>query len=547
MNEDETVEMYGKMRIALDIITECEEFAAIIPEVRTNLVYTRKDPKDKMDVLAVDGRITVVDGKPHASGPARFGASSHMARFLIGIHSKFPSVRAGIDFANDPQLTRFLEEYCLKKGWSLIGIDRSKEPEEIKDQEGLSVPWKAKEVAKIAGRKMPKIAYESGAIGKEPVSALLGEDPVEIAREICDLAKAYRAYVSPPAKVGKIGKEVFESFLLNRLGKPNEKVVVPPLTGVDAAVIDIGNDNVLVIAEDPIFAIPGFPLDFFGWATVHIGASDIAVMGVAPQFMTYSLLMPPGTSDDDLRTIVDAIHNAADGLGISIVGGHTGYYPGLPSPMIGGVTVFSIVNKERYITPTGARPGDNVILTKGPAIETAGALAVLRRDELLGRYDAKLVDKAVNLSNQMSVVKDALLAMEAGGVTSMHDATEGGVIGGLYEIANASNVGMEIDESKFVYPDEVRMVCEHFGIDPVATIAEGSLLITARPSHSKAIIKRLNEEGIEASVIGRITNKKETRKMKRRDGSVVDLSIPDQDPFWPVFFESLGKMAGRKS
>ncbi|MDD1773651.1 MAG: hypothetical protein LUQ14_03395, partial [Methanomassiliicoccales archaeon] len=125
MNNVETVEMHGKMRIALDVIMECEEFAAIIPEVRTNLVYSRKDPGNEMDVLAVEGRITVVDGRPHPSGPVKFGASSHMARFLIGIHDAFPSVRAGINFANDPQLADFLEGYCRSKGWRLIGIDRS--------------------------------------------------------------------------------------------------------------------------------------------------------------------------------------------------------------------------------------------------------------------------------------------------------------------------------------------------------------------------------------------------------------------------------------
>ncbi|MGD0057747.1 MAG: thiamine-phosphate synthase family protein [Methanomassiliicoccales archaeon] len=546
MNNDEIVEMYGKMRIALDIITECEEFAAIIPEVRTNLVYTRKNPKDKMDVLAVDGRITAVDGRPHASGPAKFGASSHMARFLIGIHKAFPSVRAGIDFANDPQLTRFLEEYCSRKGWSLIGIDRSKEPDDIKDQEGLSVPWKAKEVVKAAGGRMLKIAYESGAVGKEPVSVLLGEDPVQVVREVCALAKAYKAYSTPPVKVGKIGKEVFESILLGRLGRRSDKVIVPPMTGVDAGVVDIGNGNVLIIAEDPIFSIPGFPLDFLGWATVHIGASDVAVMGVAPQFMLYSLLMPPGTGDVELKTIVDSIHKAADDLGISIVGGHTGYYPGLPTPTIGGVTVFSVVRQNKYVTPTGARAGDDVILTKGPAIETTCALAMMNKKELILRYDEEIVEKAVGLRGKMSVVKDALLAMEAGGVTAMHDATEGGVIGGLYEIAYASEVGMEIDESKFVYPDEVRIVCEYFGIDPVAAIAEGSLLITARPLNSKAILKKLKEGGIDASVIGKVKTDKRTRTMKRRDGSVVELCIPEQDPFWPIFFESISKMAGDK-
>jgi len=139
----------------------------------------------------------------------------------------------------------------------------------------------------------------------------------------------------------------------------------------------------------------------------------------------------------------------------------------------------------------------------------------------------------------MTVVKDALLAMESGGVTAMHDATEGGVIGGLFEIATASGAGMEIDEGAFIYPEEVRMVCEAFGIDPLAAIAEGSLLITARTNHSKVILHKLSANGIEASVIGKVTDDPRTKTIKRRDGTLVPLEIPTQDPFWPVFFGAL--------
>jgi len=277
----------------------------------------------------------------------------------------------------------------------------------------------------------------------------------------------------------------------------------------------------------------------FGWYTVHIGASDIAVMGVKPRYMTYTLLMPLETSNKDLRTIIDSIHSAALELDISIVGGHTGYYPGFLTPTIGGVTVFSVAKKNAYVTPAGAQPGDVVILTKGPAIETVGILAVLREKELQKRYPQKLIDKGKALCKQMTVIQDALTAMETGGVTAMHDATEGGVIGGLFEIANASNVGMEIDESLFILPDEVSMVCDAFNIDPIAAIAEGSLLITAHSDFSDRIIKNLKKQRINASVIGTITDDNKTRVLKRRNGQAVPLAIPKQDPFWPVFFEGM--------
>ena len=180
-----------------------------------------------------------------------------------------------------------------------------------------------------------------------------------------------------------------------------------------------------------------------------------------------------------------------------------------------------------------------MILTKGPAIEAAGILSVLREGELLARHPGPLVRRAQALCRQMTVVKDALTAMAAGGVTAMHDATEGGVIGGLAEVAEASGVGMEIDEVRFVYPDEVRMVCEALGIDPVAAIAEGSLLVTAEAGRTGRILAALSEAGIAASVIGKVTEDRATRVMRRTDGTEVPLRVPDQDPFWPVFFEGL--------
>jgi len=355
-------------------------------------------------------------------------------------------------------------------------------------------------------------------------------------------AKADESDMPPGgSKIGKIDLDTFNSFLLPRLGRKDDRVLVPPQTGVDAAVIDIGNGKVLIIAEDPIFAVPGQPWEMFGWYTVHIGASDIAVMGVPPRYMTYSLLMPPETKDEDFKTIVDSIHRAALELDIAIVGGHTGYYPGFAAPTIGGVTVFAVAEKGSYVTPAGAEPGDDVILTKGPAIETAGILAVLREKELLARYPVSLVEKAKSLCREMTVVKDCALAMQAGGVTAMHDATEGGVMGGLFEIASASNVGMQIDESLFVYPPQVKMVCDAFCIDPVAAIAEGSLLITAKPDYSAKILQKLSAEGIESSVIGKVTPNTYNRAMLRLDGRVVPLQIPKQDPFWPVFFEGVSR------
>ncbi|MFQ3621267.1 MAG: AIR synthase family protein [Spirochaetales bacterium] len=343
-------------------------------------------------------------------------------------------------------------------------------------------------------------------------------------------------------KIGKIDLATFEQFLLNRLGKPDPKVIVPPLTGVDAAVIKINEVDVLIIAEDPIFPMPRKGYDEFGYYTVHIGASDVAVMGVKPQYISYTLLMPPQTTDLEFRTIADSIHRAALSLDMSIVGGHTGYYPAVTVPTIGGITVFSFAKEGQYVTPRGARVGDAVLVTKGPAIETVGILATLYEEELKKSFTSSFVDRAKGYMEQMTVVTDALTAMSCGGVHAMHDATEGGVLGGLFEVANASSVGMWIEEEKFIWTEEIEGLCKYFEIDPLQAIAEGTLIIVAETEAVPRILQALEKEGITGSQVGQVVPASEGKKIRRRTGIIEDLRIPPQDPFWPWFFKGMEKL-----
>jgi predicted fused transcriptional regulator/phosphomethylpyrimidine kinase len=189
--DEEGYGMLGRMLVALGEIEGCREFAAIIPEVRTNLVYAREKAETREDVLAIDGRITVVEGLPRAAGRVKFGASSHMARLILELRRLDPSVRAGIDFAWTPHLSAWLEKYSREQGWVFSVIDRHGEPGEIREAEGASMPWKVREAVRAAGGRVPKLFYETGAIGKEPVSVLVGRDPVEVAGQACGIARKY--------------------------------------------------------------------------------------------------------------------------------------------------------------------------------------------------------------------------------------------------------------------------------------------------------------------------------------------------------------------
>ena len=193
---DELVELYGYFSLALEKIEQCREFALLIPEVRTNMVYAKSAAKTRDDVLAIDGRITVVNGLPHAAGRPRFGASSHMARLMIELRKVDPSYRAGIDFMNNPEFAGWLKEYCASKGWAFSVIDRRGEPEEVKEKECGSMPWKVAEAVRACSGVAPKVFYETGAVGKEPVTVLVGKNPVEVVDQVIEIARRYLADTS---------------------------------------------------------------------------------------------------------------------------------------------------------------------------------------------------------------------------------------------------------------------------------------------------------------------------------------------------------------
>lgn len=181
----------GNMLNAIMLLEKSRSFAFLIPEVRTNLVYALSHAKSKREVAGIDGRVTVVNGFPKASGFPRFGASSHMARFILEIMKVDPEMRAGINFIYNQEFGKWLKVYCTKNNLLLARIDRSKEPDEKKKREGDSMVWKVGEAIRSAGGKIPDIAYETDATGKEPVSVMTGKSAVDVVAKIIKLGEKY--------------------------------------------------------------------------------------------------------------------------------------------------------------------------------------------------------------------------------------------------------------------------------------------------------------------------------------------------------------------
>jgi len=343
-------------------------------------------------------------------------------------------------------------------------------------------------------------------------------------------------------QIGKISPEVFEELIYPRLGAPNPSVLVPPQNGVDVGIVEVGGMAV-AMTTDPVFIVPEYGMKRAAWFAIHILASDAVTSGLSPAYLSIDLNLPMSMTEQDLETMWEVMHQECKSLGMAVVCGHTGRYENCGYPMIGGATVLAVGPRDGYVTPKFARAGDHLIITKGPAIEASGILATLFPDRLESRYGKEFSDNAQHLFYKMSVVEEALAAVSVGvrdrGVTAMHDATECGIWGGVYELAEAAGLGARLDKDAVVMEPGVPEICELFGIqDPFAAISEGTLILSCKPHASGAILETLKKKGIPASIAGELT-KPEHGITVVWQGRESPFRHPRVDPFWNAFYEAL--------
>ena len=339
---------------------------------------------------------------------------------------------------------------------------------------------------------------------------------------------------------GKPSPRRLQKLLANSFGAHCDNLLVGPGPGLDAAVLSLGSGYVMAIAEDPIFPAPGLPLDIMGWFTVHIGASDVAVTGVKPRFMSYTLLLPRGCPESDASTIITSISDAAQDLDISVVGGHTGWYDAVTIPTIGGVTVWGFAEDDKWISPGGAQSGDVLLLTKGPAIEATALLGVLYRERLADKLDSATLAAACSRVKQITVVEDALVAFGAGGVHAMHDATEGGVIGGLWEMAAAANLQIQANLDNVPVPADIAALAQALEFDPWSAISEGTLLAAVAPDAVDTVTAAWARAGIDSFPVGCFGDPGAALTVQL-NGQTTAIPEPPPDPFWDLFFAGLGQ------
>jgi hydrogenase expression/formation protein HypE len=348
-------------------------------------------------------------------------------------------------------------------------------------------------------------------------------------------------------EMGKISPEIFDELIYPRLGRRRKTVLVGPKHGVDIGIVDIGGGKVMAMTTDPVFIVPEYGFERAAWFAIHILCSDAVTSALAPTYLSIDLNLPLEMTKSELEAVWTTIDAECKKMGLAIVCGHTARYDGCHYPMVGGATVISVGEKDRYVTPQMAGRGDLIVITKGAAIEATGIFALAFKDKIRAAFGEEFSRQAESIFYQMSVVEDALTAASVGtrenGVTAMHDATECGVWGGLYEIAKASRVGMRIEKNKIIVLDEVEKICSKFGMDPYSSISEGTLIITCKADKADLILQKLERKGIPASIVGEVIPESRGIILVEK-GRERALEHPRVDPFWPAFARALAEAKG---
>lgn len=331
---------------------------------------------------------------------------------------------------------------------------------------------------------------------------------------------------------GKLPPSILREVVYRHLGAYSSRVLLGPSIGEDAAVVDMG-EKVLVVHTDPITGA----VENIGLLAIYVSTNDVATRGALPLWLSLAILLPEGATKELLEEIVSQIDQTAKEIGVSVVGGHTEVTLGLKRPIVVS-TAFGEARKESYITSSGAKPGDLIVLTKSAAIEGTSILANELEAQLKEKVGEDVVKKAKSYVKLISVVKEALVASSTGFVDAMHDPTESGVLGAVQELCYASKVGARIYEEKVPISYETKRICEALGIDPLKTISSGALLIAVKKEGAEEVVKAIEKAGIRATIIGEFT-RENNLEVVRKNG-VERIVEPVQEEIWKVI-ENLEK------
>ena len=325
---------------------------------------------------------------------------------------------------------------------------------------------------------------------------------------------------------GKVPQQILQQTVFRFLGAKRADVVLGPALGEDAAIVRAGR-RLLALSCDPVSGA----VRRVGWVAVHVACNDVATRGVKPLWLSTVILLPEGSASSLLREISSQIGEAAEGLGVAIVGGHSETTPGLRNPLVVGFAA-GVVEGGKYVRTGGAKPGDKILMSKAAGLEGTAILASDFKELLAGRLGLEAVERAEGFYREISIVEEALAGFKAGGVSAMHDPTEGGVAGGLHELAEASKTGFRVWEEAIPVRPETLEICRLLRLNPLALISSGCLLLAVKSEKAEEVLKAIQRLGIQASIIGEILQESSRRLLVDRRGRERKLSSPSGDELW---------------
>lgn len=326
-------------------------------------------------------------------------------------------------------------------------------------------------------------------------------------------------------EIGKIPVEILEKIVLNPIHQnplKRSEIQIRPQTGEDCSALDLG-EELCVVSTDPITGTSKEA----GYLAVHINCNDIAASGSEPVGILLTALLPEGSQEEELLELMEGASLAAKEVGIEILGGHTEVTSAVNRTIVSG-TVLGKTKNRRFISSGGAQPGQGVIMTKWAGLEGTSIIAAEQEKRLKQLLPAKLVENAKQMKGFLSVVKEGYIGAEFG-ATAMHDATEGGVLGAVWEVADCSKTGIEIEMDKIPVKEETVEICRCMEINPYRLISSGTMILTA--FDAEKLVEKLQENGIDATIIGRIT---EGEKIILEKGVRRKLEQPESDELYKV-------------
>uniref|UniRef100_A0A832MN01 AIR synthase n=1 Tax=Eiseniibacteriota bacterium TaxID=2212470 RepID=A0A832MN01_UNCEI len=341
------------------------------------------------------------------------------------------------------------------------------------------------------------------------------------------------------AALGKIAPAFFRDAIAPHLGAARPEVLAGPRAGHDAAIVRIGAGRVMAVTTDPLSLVPAWGPARSARIACHLIASDLWTTGIPPAYASVSFALPPGLDDGTFGRYWRAMSDEWAALGVAVVTGHTGRYPGCDLSIVGACTLVGVGDEGRYVTPAMASPGDRVIVTKGCAIETTAVAAHLFPQRMLRHTDEDGLARARAWADRVSVVADCRAALRVGvrerGVTALHDATEGGVLGGLLELAQGAGCDLRVERARIPLAPEAEAACAAFGIDPWWALSQGTLVVAARADRAAAVLEAIREEGIEAAEVGEVVRGDGALWLTLPDGRVERIAAPQPDPYWAAY------------